>query len=136
MTDHPTPIAIIGMSCRLPGDATDPERLWQACAEQRDLWQAVPNERLRDRASYHPDHNRNGTVSIDVTLNLGPSDASFQSNAVGAHFLKEHPGFFDSAFFSVSDLEAKVNTPKPIVIPVLNSPGNGSSATHPTRSFL
>ena len=56
------PIAIVGLSCRLPGEATSPEKLWQNCAEERDSWQPVP-ERMNHSASYHPDPNRRGTVS-------------------------------------------------------------------------
>ena len=58
------PIAIVGMSCRLPGNITSPEELWRVCDEQRDVWQPIPVERLNREAYYHPDPNRNGTVSV------------------------------------------------------------------------
>ena len=60
--DKTMAIAVVGMSCRLPGGATDPERLWQMCAEQRDVWQPIPKDRLNTAAFYHPDPGRNGTV--------------------------------------------------------------------------
>ena len=41
----PIPIAIIGMSCRFPGGANDPEQLWSMLAEGRSGWTDVPAER-------------------------------------------------------------------------------------------
>lgn len=61
--DRTMPIAVVGMSCRLPGGATSPEKLWQICAEQQDMWQPFPSERMNHSALYHPDPNHNGTVS-------------------------------------------------------------------------
>lgn len=61
--DKTMPIAIVGMACRYPGEATDPERLWKTCAEQRDVWQTTPPERFNQGIFYHPDPGRNGTVS-------------------------------------------------------------------------
>jgi hypothetical protein len=71
--DETMPIAVIGMSCRFPGAATDPENLWQVCAEQRDVWQAIPPERLNKGVFYHPDPSRNGTVR-DVVRSIKMSD--------------------------------------------------------------
>lgn len=62
MTHSTMPIAIVGMSCRLPGGVSSPEDLWQICAEQRDVWKSIPNERMNNDAFYHPDPGRNGTV--------------------------------------------------------------------------
>ena len=62
MTDDTIPIAIVGMSCRLPGATSKPEDLWHMCAEQRDVWQPMPKERIFHDAFYHPDPARRGTV--------------------------------------------------------------------------
>ena len=61
--DETTPIAIVGLSCRLPGVASNPDDLWRMCVEQRDVWQPVPKERINNGAYCHPDPGRNGTVS-------------------------------------------------------------------------
>ena len=61
--DKTMPIAVVGMACRYPGAVTDPERLWQMCAEQRDVWQPIPKERFNQDIFHHPDPSRNGTVS-------------------------------------------------------------------------
>ena len=66
--DQTMPIAIIGMGCRFPGEATNPERLWQMCAEQRDVWKTIPQERFTEGVFYHPDPSRNGTVSDVIYL--------------------------------------------------------------------
>jgi len=56
------PIAIVGLSCRLPGAASCTDNLWRMCAEKHDVWQPIPKERMNNGAFYHPDPNRNGTV--------------------------------------------------------------------------
>ena len=70
MNDHIMPIAIVGLSCRLPGAATDPANLWRVCAEQQDVWQPMPRERMNHEAYYHPDPGRNGTVGFSPLKNL------------------------------------------------------------------
>ncbi|KAG8533016.1 Type I Iterative PKS [Bacidia gigantensis] len=92
---EPIPIAIIGMGCRYPGGATDPSKLWQMCVEQRDVWSPIPKDRFNSKVFYHPDPGRNGTF-----------------NALGAHFLDEHPGYFDAPFFNVTKAEATAMDPQ------------------------
>lgn len=62
MEDDTIPIAIVGLSCRLPGTALSPLSLWRMCAEQCDVWKPIPKERMNHDAFYHPDPGRNGTV--------------------------------------------------------------------------
>ena len=57
------PIAVVGMSCRLPGDATNVESLWKMCVESRDAWGSIPEDRFNLEGHYHPDSNRAGSVS-------------------------------------------------------------------------
>lgn len=63
-TRSDVPIAIVGMSCRFPGEATSPEKLWQLCASAKSAWSEIPPERWNRDAFYHPDGGRTGTVSI------------------------------------------------------------------------
>ena len=60
--DKTMPIAVVGLSCRYPGVAKNPESLWQACAEERNLWQPIPKDKVNPNAFYHPNPSRNGTV--------------------------------------------------------------------------
>lgn len=79
------PIAIIGMGCKCPGDATSPERLWQLCADGRSAWSEIPKNRFNAKALYHPNGEKPGA-----------------SNVLGAHFLKEDISLFDASFFNFS----------------------------------
>jgi len=53
-SDSIEPIAIIGMSCRLPGYASDPEKLWELLAEGGSAWSEFPADRLNKRGFVDP----------------------------------------------------------------------------------
>lgn len=59
---EPIPIAIIGMSCRFAGDATDPEKLWKLSAEGGTAWSEVPASKFNLKGVYHPNGERAETV--------------------------------------------------------------------------
>ncbi|OCL09643.1 putative polyketide synthase [Glonium stellatum] len=84
------PIAIIGMSCRLPGDATSPEKLWDLCSKARSGWSSIPPDRFNSDAFYHPKGEKTGTTHVR-----------------GGHFLQEDISVFDAPFFNISLEEAK-----------------------------
>lgn len=42
---HLEPIAVVGMSCRLPGDASDTQKLWELLTHGRSAWSKVPKDR-------------------------------------------------------------------------------------------
>lgn len=56
------PIAIVGMSCRLPGGANTPEALWKLLLRQKDAIAPVPKDRWPLEAFYHPDPSAPGKV--------------------------------------------------------------------------
>jgi acyl transferase domain-containing protein len=60
--DPNVPIAIIGMSCRFPGDVRVPEDLWQLCAEGRTGWSKIPASRFNLEGVYHPNAAKANTV--------------------------------------------------------------------------
>ena len=62
------PIAVIGMSCKFPGDATSPEKLWQLCADGRSAWSEIPASRFNQKAFYHPQGEKSGMVGKPATL--------------------------------------------------------------------
>lgn len=62
MEDASMPIAVIGMGFRGPADATDTNRLWQMILEKREAWSPIPKERWNNKAFYHLDPARHGTV--------------------------------------------------------------------------
>src|SRR5712692_2861434 len=58
------PIALIGMSCRFPGGANNPEAFWQLLIEGRDAVTEVPPDRYDINQFYDPDLDAPGkTVS-------------------------------------------------------------------------
>lgn len=93
--DIPKRTAIIGMSCRLPGEVSTAEDFWDLCSRGRSAWSPFPETRFNADAYYHPDPDRPGSF-----------------NPVGAHFLKEDIGLFDAPFFNITLVEARSMDPQ------------------------
>jgi acyl transferase domain-containing protein len=58
-----TPIAIVGIGFRGPGDAKNVAKLWEMILAGREAWSPIPAKRWNNVAFYHPDNARHGTVS-------------------------------------------------------------------------
>lgn len=56
------PIAIIGMSCKFSGGASNPDKLWDLMASGKTGWSEIPADRFDLRGVYHPNHERTSTV--------------------------------------------------------------------------
>lgn len=54
------PIAIVGSSCRFPGGATSPSKLWDLLKEPRDIVREIPSTRFDTKAFYNPDSQHHG----------------------------------------------------------------------------
>jgi acyl transferase domain-containing protein len=89
------PIAIIGMSCRLPGGANSPEELWSMLYEGRSGRSPVPSTRWNAEAFYHPDQNAKESLN-------------FQSG----YFLDHDISAFDARFFGIPPREANGMDPQ------------------------
>jgi acyl transferase domain-containing protein len=57
------PIAIIGIGCRFPGGATDPETFWRLLRDGVDAITEVPADRWDVAAYYDPDPDAPGKMS-------------------------------------------------------------------------
>ncbi|KAF4991292.1 hypothetical protein FDECE_14091, partial [Fusarium decemcellulare] len=86
--------AIIGMSCRLPGNVNSPQNLWDFCAAARCSAGPIPKDRFNAAQFYHPDR-KNGHFN----------------NQAGS-FLDQDVGVFDAPFFNISEAEAKSLDPQ------------------------
>ncbi|PKX89224.1 type I polyketide synthase [Aspergillus novofumigatus IBT 16806] len=88
------PIAIVGLACRFPGDASSPSKFWDMLKNGKDAYSPT-SPRWNSDAFYHPG---------DTRLNALPTK--------GGHFLKEDPYVFDAAFFNITATEAIALDPK------------------------
>lgn len=61
-------IAIVGMACRFPGNATSPEKLWEMLVAKESAWSEFPKDRLNIDGYYHPSGDRQGSVRLHLTL--------------------------------------------------------------------
>ena len=89
------PMAIVGMSCRFPGDATNAQNFYEMLSKARSAWSKIPEDRFNVDAYWHPYNARSGSMSTK-----------------GAHFMKEDVSVFDAPFFSMSGAEATATDPQ------------------------
>ena len=87
-------VAIIGMSCRFPGGAINPDLYWNVLKNGKDVIEEIPKERWDNNSIYDSD-----------------------TNALG-HSYARHGGFlkdidkFDNEFFRISPIEAESIDPQ------------------------
>jgi acyl transferase domain-containing protein len=72
-------IAVIGLGCRFPGDATSPDEFFDMLLNKRSGWTEVPKDRFTIDSFWHPSYDRHGSM-------VGR----------GGHFLKEDISLFDA----------------------------------------
>ncbi|KAK6206913.1 beta-ketoacyl synthase domain-containing protein [Colletotrichum tabaci] len=89
------PIAIVGLSARLPGDGDTPERFFESLLAGRSARTEVPQDRYNADAFWHPDADRSGATRVRH-----------------GHFLKGSISAFDAPFFSITPTEARSIDPQ------------------------
>ncbi|KAK3392956.1 hypothetical protein B0H63DRAFT_424745 [Podospora didyma] len=89
------PIAIVGLACRFPGDASSPDELWNVLATGQSAFKSIPQSRMNIQGHYHPVPERADTF-----------------NFKGGHFLSGNIGAFDAKFFGIAPNEANAIDPQ------------------------
>ena len=89
-----TPVAVIGMACRLPGGIDSPEQLWEALLRGDDLITEIPSDRWDVDEYYDPEPGVPG-----------------RSVSKWGAFLDDVGGF-DSEFFGINEREATAMDPQ------------------------
>lgn len=90
MAEQPIPIAIVGMSCRLPGDVSTPGEFYRMLCRKRSGWSTIPPERFSAKAYHHPNPDKKGCF-----------------NSQGGYFIKNDISMFDAGFFDITKKEAE-----------------------------
>ncbi|KAG8531294.1 Type I Iterative PKS [Bacidia gigantensis] len=83
------PVAIIGLACRFPGDAVNPQSFWEVLCNARSAYSEPPESRFHIDAFHTPNRKKQDTI-----------------RPRGGHFLQQDVGAFDANFFSISQNEA------------------------------
>lgn len=83
------PLALVGIGCRFPGDADDPDSLWRLLVEGEDATREVPDDRWDLRRFYDPDPQVPGKMYVKR-----------------GGFIAQSIERFDAMFFGISPREA------------------------------
>jgi Beta-ketoacyl synthase, N-terminal domain len=86
-------IAIVGMSCRMPGGATDTEKFWDLLENGLDVHRKIPADRF------------------DVETHYDPAGKRVNASHTAYGCFIDEPGLFDAPFFNMSPREAQQTDP-------------------------
>ncbi len=89
------PIAIVGLSCKFPGAASDLEGFWDVLSSGVDTLSPIPSERWNIDQFYSSDPDAPGKMFVQ-----------------SAGFLKKSIALFDPSFFGISPREAELMDPQ------------------------
>lgn len=86
-------IAIVGMSCRMPGGVTDTEKFWELLESGLDVHRKIPADRF------------------DVASHYDPAGKRVNASHTPYGCFIDEPGLFDAPFFNMSPREAQQTDP-------------------------
>lgn len=89
------PIAIVGMSCRMPGEVSTLEDFWRLMSRARSGWSEIPRSRFHKEGYWHPNPEKAGCL-----------------NNTGGYFLNQDLSVFDAPFFNITQQEAASMDPQ------------------------
>lgn len=86
-------LAVVGMACRFPGGADDPEKFWELLEQGRDAHTPVPSDRF------------------NVETHVDPAGKKPNASKTPYGCFVNDPGLFDAMFFGMSPREAEQTDP-------------------------
>ncbi|GKZ30068.1 putative Hybrid PKS-NRPS biosynthetic cluster [Aspergillus brasiliensis] len=89
------PIAIVGSASRFPGNATNPQRLWDLLIHPTNVGKVIPGDRFAVDGFWNVDGSHHGT-----------------SNVTQSYFLEDDTRHFDANFFNINPREAAAIDPQ------------------------
>ncbi|KAK1241374.1 hypothetical protein MKX08_001348 [Trichoderma sp. CBMAI-0020] len=89
------PIAIVGSSCRFPGGANSPSKLWQLLKDPKDVLVKIPPSRFNPDGFYNTNGEHHGST-----------------NVLHSYLLQENHREFDHNFFKIHPKEAESMDPQ------------------------
>ncbi|KAJ9605946.1 Non-reducing polyketide synthase PKS8-1 [Cladophialophora chaetospira] len=87
-------LAIVGMSCRLPGGAANTEKFWEVLEKGLDVSRRIPADRF------------------DIDTHYDPTGKQMNKSMTQYGCFIDEPGMFDASFFNMSPREAQVADPQ------------------------
>ncbi len=87
-------LAVIGMSCRLPGGASNTEQFWELLERGLDVSRRIPPDRF------------------DIDTHYDPTGKQLNKSMTQYGCFIDEPGLFDAPFFNMSPREAQVVDPQ------------------------
>ncbi|KAJ4420806.1 Type I Iterative PKS [Gnomoniopsis sp. IMI 355080] len=117
-TDKVTPIAIIGMNMKFPGDAVSSQAFWDMLIDARNVAKEIPADRFNIHVrSILPSRSkqtgqRKWAKYVEDSLEPHLMEVIRQLQIREAHFMEEDPRGFDAPFFNMSYAEASVLDPQ------------------------
>ena len=83
-TTQQSKLAIVGMSCRMPGGATNTEKFWELLENGMDVHRTIPPDRF------------------DVNTHHDPTGKRVNTSHTAYGCFIDEPGLFDAPFFNMS----------------------------------
>lgn len=87
-------LAIVGMSCRLPGGATNTEKFWEILEKGLDVSRRIPADRF------------------DIDTHYDPTGKELNKTMTQYGCFIDEPGLFDAPFFNMSPRESQIVDPQ------------------------
>ncbi|KAF2966748.1 hypothetical protein GQX73_g6838 [Xylaria multiplex] len=94
----PNSIAVVGLSCRFPGNGASLEGFWQSLCAGESAWSEIPQGRFNKNAFWSPSKRRGTSV------------------ATGGYFLQQDIARFDAGFFGLPKHDVDAMDPQQRII--------------------